>query len=105
MGRSMILSRLKLAPDEPTMAMSRFRLERALGLVDARLGSVAFLAGTELTAADIMIVFSLTTMRNFFPFDLAPYPHIKAYLARIGQREAYQRAMHKGDPDMVPMLS
>ena len=104
-GRNMILSRLKLAPDEPTMAMSRFRLERALGLVDARLGSVAFLAGAELTAADIMIVFSLTTMRNFFPFDLAPYPHIKAYLARIGQREAYQRAMHKGDPDMVPMLS
>lgn len=104
-GRSMILSRLKLADDEPTMAMTRFRLDRALGLVDERLGSAAFLAGAELTAADIMIVFTLTTMRNFFPFDLAPYRHIKAYLGRIGERDAYQRAMHKGDPDMVPMLS
>jgi glutathione S-transferase len=105
LGRNMILSRLKLAPDEPTMAMTRLRLDRALGLVDARLGSAAYLAGAELTAADIMIVFSLTTMRNFFPLDLTPYSHIRAYLGRIGQREAYQRAMHKGDPDMVPLLS
>ena len=105
MGRNMTLGRLKLAPDEPTMAMTRFRLDRALGLVDARLGSAAYLAGAELTAADIMIVFSLTTMRIFFPFDLAPYSHIRSYLNRIGQRAAYQRAMHKGDPDLVPMLS
>ncbi len=105
MGRNMILNRLKLAPDEPTMAMTRFRLDRALGLVDARLASAAYLAGDELTAADIMIVFSLTTMRIFFPIDLAPYSHIRAYLSRIGQREAYQRAMRKGDPDLMPMLS
>ena len=105
MGRNMILSRLKLAPDEPTMAMARFRLDRTLGLVDARLDSAAYLAGAELTAADIMIVFSLTTMRIFFPLDLAPYSHIRAYLGRIGQREAYQRAMNKGDPDLVPLLS
>ena len=105
MGRNMTLRRLKLADDEPTMAMARFRLDRALGLVDARLGSAAFLAGAELTAADIMIVFTLTTMRNFFPFDLAPYSHIRAYLGRIGKREAYQRAMQKGDPDLVPLLS
>ena len=103
-GRNMVLHRLKLADDEPTMAMTRFRLDRALGLVDARLGSAAFLAGSELTAADIMIVFSLTTMRIFFPLDLAPYSHIRAYLSRIGKREAYQRAMHKGDPDLVPLL-
>ena len=62
-------------------------------------------AGDALTAADIMIVFSLTTMRIFFPLDLAPYSHIRTYLGRIGEREAYQRAMHKGDPDLVPLLS
>ena len=84
---------------------TRFRLDRALGLVDERLASAAYLAGAELTAADIMIVFTLTTMRNFFPFDLAPYSHIRAYLGRIGKREAYQRAMQKGDPDLVPLLS
>ena len=105
MGRNMILRRLKLADDEPTMAMTRFRLDRALGLVDARLGNAAYLAGAALTAADIMIVFSLTTMRIFLPLDLAPYSHIRTYLGRIGEREAYQRAMHKGDPDLVPLLS
>ena len=36
--------------------------------------------------------------------DLAPYPNIRAYLQRIGARPAYQRAMAKGDPDLVPLL-
>ena len=40
-------------------------------------------------------------MRYFMPFDLAPYPNIRAYLQRIAGREAYQRAMHKGDPGMT----
>jgi len=52
-----------------------------------------------------MNVFSLTTMRLFLPFDLAPYPAILAYLQRIGARAAYQRAMRKGDPDMAPLLT
>lgn len=52
-----------------------------------------------------MIVFSLTTMRLFLPLDLAPYPAIRAYLQRIGQRDAYRRAMHKGDPGMAPLLT
>ena len=61
--------------------------------------------GHELTAADIMAVFSLTTMRSFFPLDLSPYPNTLAYLQRIGQREAYQRAMKKGDPELTPVLT
>ena len=52
-----------------------------------------------------MTVFSLTTMRYFIPVDLAPYPNILAYLQRIGGRDAYKRAMKKGDPDMTPLLS
>jgi glutathione S-transferase len=38
-------------------------------------------------------------------FDPAPYPHILRYLKRISEREAYQRAMHKGDPGMTPLLT
>jgi glutathione S-transferase len=81
------------------------RLERALGLVEARLGEAPFLAGAEFTAADIMTVFSLTTMRYFLPLDLTPYPRILAYLNRIAQREAYQQAMRKGDPGMALLLT
>ena len=51
-----------------------------------------------------MIVFSLTTMRTFTSCDLKAYPHILVYLRRIGAREAYQRAMRRGDPGMTPVL-
>jgi glutathione S-transferase len=44
-------------------------------------------------------------MRAFAPRDLTPYPNIRAYLARVGERPAYRRAARKGDPDLVPMLS
>ena len=51
------------------------------------------------------MVFNLTTMRNFIPRDLTPYPNILAYLKRIGERPGYRRAMERGDPQMTPMLS
>jgi len=105
MGRNMILRRLDLPADNPVLVATRGRLERALELVDARLAEVPFLAGSEFSAADIMTVFSLTTMRYFMPVDLTPYVHIRAYLARIGEREAYRRAMHRGDPGMALLLT
>lgn len=104
MGRNMIVRRLPVPPDEPTVAATRGRLELALALLEGRLAGVEWLAGSEFTAADIMIVFSLTTMRLFMPLDLAPWPNILAYLQRVGARPAYQRAMAVGDPGMTPML-
>lgn len=104
-GRSMILARLKLPQDNPILRAMQGRLGLALGLVEARLAKATFLAGDTFTTADIMTVFTLTTMRLFLPFDLAPYPAIRAYLQRIGQRDAYRRAMRKGDPDLVPLLT
>jgi glutathione S-transferase len=105
MGRCMILARLKLAEDNPVLTAMRGRLARALGLVEERLGKAAYLAGSDFTAADIMTVFSLTTMRLFMPVDLAPYPNIRAYLQRIAARPGYQRAMAKGDPGLTPLLT
>jgi len=75
-----------------------------LKLVDSRLEEATWLAGDEFTAADIMSVFSLTTMRVFMPFDLSGYPNILAYLKRVGERKAYQVAMAKGDPGFEPAL-
>jgi glutathione S-transferase len=70
----------------------------------ARLGETPYLAGSQLTAADIMTVFSLTIMRLFRPYDLSPWPNILTYLRRVGARAPYQRAMQKADPDMTPVL-
>ncbi|QRX84793.1 glutathione S-transferase family protein [Glaciimonas sp. PAMC28666] len=105
MGRNMTLRRLNLASDNPILVGAKERLDRGLALVEAHLGGVDYLAGREFTAADIMIVFSLTTMRYFLPFDLTAYPHILAYLKRIGERTGYQRAMEKGDPGMALLLT
>jgi glutathione S-transferase len=105
MGRNMILRRLDLAEHDPTLLVMKGRLDRAFDLVEARLGEASYFAGSDFTAADIIMVFSLTTMRLFLPLDLTPYPNILSYLRRIGEREAYQRAMRKADPDMAPLLT
>lgn len=105
MGRSMILSRLNLAADDPVPAMVKARLDNAFNLVEARLKEADYFAGKEFTAADIMMGFSLTTMRYFMPYDYARLPNLRAYLQRIGARPAYQRAMAKGDPGMALLLT
>jgi glutathione S-transferase len=104
MGRLMLLNRAKLADDNPVLAASRARVDRAFDLVDARAREADYLAGA-FTTADIMIGFSLTTMRYFQPYDIARCPNIVKYLARIGARPAYRRAMEKGDPGMALLLS
>jgi len=55
------------------------RLDRVMALIEARRGEADYLAGNEFTAADIMSVVSLTTMRLFQPVDLRTYSNILAY--------------------------
>ena len=104
MGRLMLLNRAKLADDNPILTATRARVDRAFDLVDARARETEYLAGA-FTTADIMIGFSLTTMRYFQPYDIARCPNVVKYLARIGARPAYRRAMEKGDPGMALLLT
>jgi len=104
LGRLMILNRLNLDSDNPILAATKARVDRAFDFVNARTGEAEYLAGQEFTSADIMMGFSLTTMRYFQPYELKGHPNILAYLARIGARPAYQRAMAKGDPGMALLL-
>jgi glutathione S-transferase len=101
----MILNRLKLANDNPMLLATKARVDRAFDLVEARTRQAEYLAGSAFTTADIMMGFSLTTMRYFQPYDLARCPNTVRYLARIGGRPAYQRAMAKGDPGMALLLT
>jgi len=96
---------LKLDEANPILAIFRARAERAYALIEARLKAVPFFAGEEFTAADIMMLFPLTTMRAFSRRDLGLLPSLRAYLQRIGARPAYQRALAKADPGMAPLLS
>jgi glutathione S-transferase len=105
MGRNAILRRAKLPDDAPLVVNTKERLHRAFSHVDNRLAASAFLGADRLTVADIVAVFSLTTMRYFMPVDLSPYPNIRAYLQRIGALEGYRRAMAKSDPGMELLLT
>jgi glutathione S-transferase len=105
LGRNMILGRLDVPKDNAIAGAMRSRLQRALHQVETRLGEAQYFAGDSFTAADIMSVFCLTTMRYFLPFELTPYPNILAYLQRIAARDGYQRAMAKGDPGMALLLT
>jgi glutathione S-transferase len=100
----MIVSMLGLTDDDQRAQMLRARGDRAYGLVETRLGRAEYFAGREFTAADIIMLFPLTTMRVFAPRDMASYPNIRAYLKRIAARPAYQRAMAKADPGFTPPM-
>jgi glutathione S-transferase len=85
-------------PNSPIVARTRAKWDHLLDMMNARLGDTgAYLAGKELSAADIMTVCTLTTMRGFCPieFDTVKNGNILAYLKRIGERPAYQKAMLK----------
>ena len=105
LSRLGLLGRSKVAEDNPAMAFVRDRARRALLLLDARVTEHEWLAGDGFSAADIMNVFSLTTMRYFAPVEMGEYAGILAYLQRVAARPGYRRAMAKGDPGMELLLT
>jgi glutathione S-transferase len=100
-----IVARLGEGADPRLVSAMRARAERAFRMIERRLGETRHFAGDEFTAADIMMLFPLTTMRHFARRDLTSFANIRAYLARIGARPAFQRAMQKADPGFTPLLS
>ncbi|RFU30118.1 hypothetical protein B7463_g6224, partial [Scytalidium lignicola] len=100
LGRAMMVRSLGLSDDNQMVAFGNDRIKRALSALDERLRENEWLAGSEFTVADVMAVFPLTTMRYFSPYSLREYGNILKYLKRIGEREAYQKAMKKCDPEM-----
>lgn len=104
-GRLMILGRLGIEADNPTHQFVSNKLEKSLKQMEVQLGKTgAYLAGSDFTAADCMNFFTLTTMRGFAPVDLWPYPNVLSYLKRVSQRDAYRRALEKGDKGLEPLL-
>ncbi|KAI1341127.1 glutathione S-transferase [Xylariaceae sp. FL0016] len=91
---------LGAGPDNDSMKRFKEKFDSILSFMDERLSQVPWLAGDEMTAADVMNVCGLTSLRCFAPYDLSGYKHILAYLERVAGREAYRRALEKGDPEL-----
>lgn len=78
------------------------RDRRGWEMVEGRLGEAAFFGGSQLTTADIMMGYALTTGRAMRQKSIEGMPNLQAYLQRIAERPAYQRAMAKAEPGMTP---
>lgn len=89
----------------PAAVFVNDRSRRGWAMIEQRLGEAPFFGGRNLTTADIMMVYCLTTSRAFRGTALEGFPNIAAYLKRIGERPAYQHAMAKAEPGMTPMLA
>jgi glutathione S-transferase len=102
---SMMALALTLAGQEPaSVPLVRDRWARCRSMIETRLGEAAFFGGRNISLADIMMVWSLTTSRIFSKARIDDLPNTRAYLKRIGERPAYQRAMAKAEPGMTPIL-
>jgi len=101
----MIVGLAGIEAGDPIMKSLLGRSDKGFALIEKRLGEVPYFAGDEFTAADVNMLFPLTTMRAFTAIAISDFPNLGAYLKRIGDRPAYQRAMAKGDPEMAPVLS
>jgi len=91
--------------ENPTLRGVRDRLDKAFATVEQRLSGCDYFAGATFTAADILMLFPLSTMRSFMPRDLTALPALRRYLQRIAARPAYQRAMHLADPEFQAPMS
>ena len=80
------------------------RIANAWLQIERRLGEADYFGGSQLTTADIMMVFQLTTSRAFNALSIDHLTNLKAYLQRIGARGAYQTAMAKAEPGFAPKL-
>jgi glutathione S-transferase len=86
--------------DDAMIQSVKGREAKAFDMVEKRLKVADYFAGSEFTAADLIMFFPLTVMRMFVPHDVSSSPNTRAYLQRVGNRPAYRRAMAKGDPDL-----
>lgn len=77
---------------EEVKSYARNMLGKRLGYAETQLANKPYLMGDHFTVADAYF-FVVMNWSNIVGFDLAPFPRIKGYLARIAARPAVQAAM------------
>jgi glutathione S-transferase len=70
--------------------------------LDARLATSPYLAGSEFTLADVMVMFNIAELPLFGGRSCDDLPNVVAYGKRIGERPAYQKAMAVAGPAAKP---
>lgn len=88
----------RFGPDGKDYGWHRFKAEslRLLGVLEGRLAQSEFVGGPEYSIADIA-VFPWLRYHGGLSVSLSDYPAIDRWFARVGRREAVQRALEKSD--------
>lgn len=71
---------------------ARQRVIKRLGWVDSQLANSDYLTGSTFTVADAYL-FTVANWTRFTGIDMAPWPHLSAFMARVAQRPAVQEAL------------
>ena len=96
----------KLARRSPALVEAkRTAAQRTLAILDAELATRAFLAGDTYTIAD-MAVFAYASRAEEAGLPLAPYPHVRDWIARVQAQPGFLATMHSYalDPHSVDEL-
>nr|WP_272946239.1 glutathione binding-like protein [Parachlamydia acanthamoebae] len=86
---------IRFAPERIPYAMDRYRNEskRLYGVLNGALADRDYIAG-DYSIAD-MALYPWALSHDMHEVDLAPFPHIAAWIARISQRPAIAPALEK----------
>jgi glutathione S-transferase len=87
--------------DEAAAVRALEQLRPFAALLDAHLAGRPFVTGSTVTLADYSIAAQLP-LANLARIDLAPYPHVRAWVARLDERDAWRAAATP--PPMVEAL-
>ena len=79
----------------------RPNVKAALAFMDAHLAQHRWFAGEHLSMADFQMSFAVEAALARSGKESA-WPHLLAYRQRMQERPAYQRALEKGGPVLMP---
>ncbi len=77
--------------NEPAIERFHTEVKRLLGVLETQLGKHEYLAG-EYSIAD-MATYPWVAAHGYLRLDMAPYPHVTAWLERVGARPAVKKAL------------
>lgn len=80
------------AAPEAAKEAARAVLAKRFAWLDAQLADRAYLMGADFTVADCY-AFVVLAWTGYHKLDMAPYPNLRAYQARLGARPAVQQAL------------
>jgi GSH-dependent disulfide-bond oxidoreductase len=81
----------KRANNEAAIERFRIEVERLFGVMEGQLGKHDYLAG-EYSIADIA-TFTWASNHAFVGLDVAPFPKVQAWLARVAERPAVKKGL------------